>query len=86
MADDDGRESTLGCIFLSNEIWYIGRVLNNWSLQILEVEYIVAYEIAKEAFWSVTELGIISWVDTTLFFDNIGAIALAKELKSHQNF
>ena len=49
------------------------------------MEYIVAYEVAKEAFWFVTELGIISSNGTTLFFDNIGAMALAKEPRSHQN-
>ena len=66
MSNVDSKESTLGCVFISNGIWYIGRVLNNWSLQILEVKYVIAYEVAKEAFWSIIELGVVSRDDTTV--------------------
>ena len=55
----------------------------------MEAEYIAASDAAKEAFWYkkfVEELGVMSSDAITLFCDNNGAIALAKEPRSHQKF
>ena len=52
-------------------------------MQILEAECVIAYEVAKEVFWFVAELDIMSWDDTTLLFGNDDTIALAKEPRSH---
>ena len=55
----------------------------------IELEYIVASDAAKEAIWIkkfITELGVVlSILDPAdLFCDNNGAIAQAKETRSHQ--
>ena len=55
----------------------------------IEAEYIAASDAAKEAVWIrkfVSELGVIPSIESTvpLFCDNNGAIALAKEPRSHQ--
>ena len=53
----------------------------------MEVEYIAAYEIAKEAFWFkkfIAELDVMSSDAIVLHCANNDAIALAKESKSHQ--
>ena len=55
----------------------------------LEAEYIAASEATKEAFWYkkfVVELGVMSSDAIPLYCDNNGAIALAKEPRSHQKF
>ncbi|XP_057248227.1 secreted RxLR effector protein 161-like [Beta vulgaris subsp. vulgaris] len=54
-----------------------------------EAEYIAASEAAKEAVWIkkfISELGVVPGIASALdvYCDNIGAIAQAKELKSHQ--
>ena len=54
-----------------------------------EAEYIAASNAAKEAVWIwkfVSELGVIPSIESAvpLFYDNNGAIALAKEPRSHQ--
>ena len=54
-----------------------------------EVEYIAASEAAKEAIWFkkfITALGIIPSISdpVNLYCDNTGAIAQAKEPRSHQ--
>ncbi|XP_071920682.1 secreted RxLR effector protein 161-like [Coffea arabica] len=54
-----------------------------------EAEYIAAAEAAKEAVWIkkfVTELGVVPTIvdPVTLYCDNNGAIAQAKEPRSHQ--
>jgi hypothetical protein len=54
-----------------------------------EAEYIAASEAAKEAVWIrkfVSELGVVSSCSSPidLYCDNNGAIAQAKELRSHQ--
>ncbi|VFQ66990.1 unnamed protein product [Cuscuta campestris] len=54
-----------------------------------EAEYIVAAEAAKEAVWIkkfITELGVVPSINDpiSLFCDNTGAIAQAKEPRSHQ--
>ena len=53
----------------------------------MEAEYIAASKAAKEAFWYkkfITELGVMSLDVIPLYCDNNGAIALAKEPRSHQ--
>ena len=56
---------------------------------ITESEYITSSEATKKAFWFkkfIIELDIISSDPITLYCNNDGAIALAKEPKSHQKF
>ena len=55
----------------------------------MEAEYIVASEAAKEAIWIrkfVSELGVVPSCSSPidLYCDNNGAIAQAKEPRSHQ--
>ena len=56
---------------------------------ITETEYIAASEAAKEAVWIrkfITELGVVPSIadPIELYCDNNGAIAQAKEPRSHQ--
>ena len=53
-----------------------------------EVEYVAASDAAKEAIWIrkfISELGVVPSIESVvpLFYDNNGAIALAKEPRSH---
>ena len=55
----------------------------------MELEYIAASDAAKEAVWVrkfISELGVVSTISDpiTLYCDNSGAIAQAKEPRSHQ--
>ena len=55
----------------------------------MKVEYIAASEAAKEAFWYkkfAAEIEVMPLDAIPLYCDNNGAIALAKELRSHQKF
>ena len=89
--DKDDYKSQLGYIFLLNE----GTVSLKSSKQSTiadsntEAEYIVASEAAKEAVWMrkfIVELEVVpSVIDPiTVYCDNNGAIAQAKEPRSHQ--
>ncbi|KAM2111914.1 hypothetical protein ACFX1R_014482 [Malus domestica] len=54
-----------------------------------EAEYVAAAEAGKEAFWMkkfITELGVVPTITSpvTLYCDNSGAIAQAKEPRAHQ--
>ncbi|KAM1936807.1 hypothetical protein ACFX15_014034 [Malus domestica] len=54
-----------------------------------EAEYVAAAEAGKEAFWMkkfITELGVVPTITSpvTLYCDNSGAIAQAKESRAHQ--
>ena len=56
---------------------------------ICKAEYIAASNVAKEAIWLqkfIDELGVVPSIDgpILLYYDNTGAIAQAKELRSHQ--
>ena len=58
---------------------------------ITEAEYIAASEAVKEAVWMkkfITKLGIIFKIENLvlLYCDNIGAVAQAKEPRSHHKF
>ena len=53
----------------------------------MEAEYIAASEAAKEAFWYkkfAAEIEVMPSDAIPLYCDNNGAIALAKEPRSHQ--
>ena len=89
MSDIDDRKSTSGSLFICNG----GAVSWKSSKQTviadstMEAEYIAASKAVKEAFWYkkfVVELGVMSSVAIPLYCDNNGAIALAKEPRSHQ--
>ena len=54
-----------------------------------EAEYVAAAEAGKEAFWMkkfITELGVVPTITSpiTLYYDNSGAIAQAKQPRAHQ--
>ena len=53
-----------------------------------EAEYIAASEAAKEAIWMkkfIIDLGVVPEIENliSLYYDNTGAIAQAKESRSH---
>ncbi|PKI39326.1 hypothetical protein CRG98_040283 [Punica granatum] len=91
LIDVDDRNSIFGYIFTCNG----GAVSWKSSKQeatvdsTTEVEYIVASDATKEAIWIrkfVTELGVIPSISSPieLYCDNTGAIAQAKEPRSHK--
>ena len=90
-SDIDDRKSTSGFIFICNG----GAVSWKSSKQATtadsttEAEYIAASEAAKEAVWMrkfVSELGVVPNMayPISIFCDNTGAIAQAKEPRAHQ--
>ena len=89
MSDIDDRKSTSESLFIYNG----GAVSWKSSKQTviadstMEAEYIAASKVAKEVFWYkkfIVELGVMSSDAIPLYYDNNGAIALAKEPRSHQ--
>ena len=55
----------------------------------MEAEYVVAYEVAKEAIWLkkfLSDLGVVRMeqVIITLFCDNSRMVAQSKDLKNHK--
>ena len=89
MTDIDDKKSTLGCIFLCNDGTISWKSFKQPIItdSTMEVEYIITFEIAKEDFWFkkfIAELGVMPSDAIALYYDNNGAIALAKELRSHQ--
>ncbi|KAL0378507.1 UNVERIFIED_CONTAM: Retrovirus-related Pol polyprotein from transposon TNT 1-94 [Sesamum radiatum] len=71
-------------------VWWLGRVpsRNTTADSTTEAEYIAALEAAKEAVWMknyIQELGVVpsSAEPVVIFCDNNGAIAQAKESRSH---
>ena len=89
MLDIDDKKSTQGYVFL-----YTGDTVNWKSFKqsiitdfTVEVEYIVAFEATKVAFWFkkfITEMDVMSSDVIPLYYNNNGVIALAKESRSHQ--
>ena len=90
-SDVDDRKSTSGFVFTLNG----GAV--SWKSSkpemtvdsTTEAEYIATSDAAKEAVWIwkfVTELGVVPTVESPipLYCDNSGAVAQAKEPRSHQ--
>ena len=89
MSDPDNRKSTSGYVF----ICYNGAVSWKSSKQPIiedsttEAEYVAALDAAKEGFWFkkfIVKLEVMRSDAIPLYCDNNGAIALAKELRSHQ--
>ena len=90
-SDLDFRKSTSGCVFTLG-----GRAITWRSVKqsciadsTMEVEYVAACEVAKEAVWLkkfLSNLGVvrIKQVLITLFCDNSGAIAQSKDPRNHQ--
>ncbi|PKI58366.1 hypothetical protein CRG98_021241 [Punica granatum] len=90
-SDVDGRKSITGYIFTCNggAVSWMSSKQEMTANSTTEAEYIVASDAAKEAVWirkSVTELGVVPSISSSveLYFDNTGAIAQAKEPRSHQ--
>ena len=89
MSDIDDRKSTFESLFICN-----GGAINWKSSKqtviadsTIEVEYITASKTANEAFWYkkfATELEVMPSDAISLYCDNNGSIALAKEPRSHQ--
>ena len=57
----------------------------------MEAEYVVAYEVAKEAIWLkkfLSDLGVVRMeqVIITLFCDNSRMVAQSKDLKNHKKW
>ncbi|MBY3556123.1 Ty1/Copia family ribonuclease HI, partial [Modestobacter lapidis] len=90
-SDIDDRKSTSGYLFTLN-----GGVFSWKSCKqtitadsTTEAEYVAASEAAKEAVWIrkfISELGVVPAIESPipLYCDNNGAIAQAKEPRSHQ--
>ncbi|KAK8670028.1 hypothetical protein V6N13_104794 [Hibiscus sabdariffa] len=89
--DKDDSRSQSGFVFRLNGgavSWKISKK-DTVADSTTEAEYIAASEAAKEAVWIkkfVTELGVVPSISDALelYFDNNGAIAQAKEPRSHQ--
>ncbi|KAL0439499.1 UNVERIFIED_CONTAM: Retrovirus-related Pol polyprotein from transposon RE1 [Sesamum latifolium] len=71
-------------------VWWLGRVPSRIPQRdfTTEAEYIAASEAAKEAIWMknyIQELGVVPSITepVVIFCDNNGAIAQAKEPRSH---
>ena len=89
MSDLDDRKSTSRCIFICNggtTSWKSFKqsiIVNSTT----EAEYVTASDIAKEGFWFkkfIAEFEVMTSDTIPLYYDNNGAIALVKELRSHQ--
>ena len=90
-SDVDDRKSISGFIFLCNggAVSWKSSKQDTTADSSTEAEYIAASNAAKEAVWMrkfVTELGVVPTIElpVPLYCDNNGAIAQAKEPRSHQ--
>ncbi|XP_031392392.1 secreted RxLR effector protein 161-like [Punica granatum] len=90
-SDVDDRKSISGYIFTCNgdAVSWKSSKQETTADSTTEAEYIAASDAAKEAVWIrkfVTELGIVPSISSPveLYYDNTGAIAQAKEPRSHQ--
>lgn len=90
-SDVDDRKSTSGYVFTLNggAISWKSCKQDTTADSTTEAEYIAASEASKEAVWIkkfVTELGVVPIIESPipLYCDNNGAIAQAKEPRSHQ--
>ena len=89
--DRDDSKSQSGYVFTLNG-GAVGRKSSKQETTVdstIESEYIAASEVAKEAVWikkCITELGVVPIIvhPILLYCDNNGAIAQAKEPRSHQ--
>ncbi|PKI39343.1 hypothetical protein CRG98_040209 [Punica granatum] len=87
----DNRKSISGYIFTCNEgtVSWKSSKQETTADSTTEAEYIATFDAAKETAWIrkfVTELGVVPSISSPveLYCDNTGAIAQAKEPKSHQ--
>ena len=91
MSDMDDRKSTFGSLFVCNGGAVSWKSFKQTVIvdSTMKVEYITASEATKEAFWYkkfTIEIGVMPSDAIPLYCDNNGAIALAKEPRSHQKF
>ena len=91
MSDIDDRKSTSRSLFIYNGGAVSWKSFKQMVIadSTMEAEYIAVSEAAKEVFWYkkfAVELGVMSSDAIPLYCDNNGAIALAKEPRSHQKF
>ena len=90
-SDKDDNKSMLGFVFMLNGgvVSWKSSKQETTADSTTEAEYIVAAEAAKETIWMkkfITELGVVPSISEPipLLCDNNGAIAQAKEPRSHQ--
>ena len=90
-SDVDDRKSTSGYIFILNggAVSWKSSKQDTTADSTTEAEYIAASDAAKEAVWMkkfISELGSVPSIElpVPLYCDNNGAIAQAKEPRSHQ--
>ena len=92
-SDPDDNKSTSGYVFTLNggAVSWKNSKQQTVADSTTEAEYIAASEATKEAVWMKkfnTELGVVPEIENPipLYCDNTGAVAQAKELKSHHKF
>ncbi|KAM2898135.1 hypothetical protein COP2_007704 [Malus domestica] len=90
-SDVDDRSSNSGYVFTLNggAVSWKSKKQSVIADSTTEAEYVAAAEAGKEAFWMmkfITELGVVPTITSpvTLYCDNNGAIAQAKEPRAHQ--
>ena len=90
-SDRDSRKSTSGYVFTLGGGAISWRSVKQSSIadSTMGAEYIAASEAAKEAVWLknfLLDLGVVPSAQSaiTLYCDNSGAVANAKELRSHK--
>ena len=91
-SDPDDSRSTFGFLFTLNggAVSWKSSKQPNTPDSTIEVEYIATSDAAKEVVWLkkfITDLGVVPTITDPipLLCDNNGAIAQAKEPRSHQN-
>ncbi|KAM1747093.1 hypothetical protein ACFX11_013661 [Malus domestica] len=90
-SDVDDRSSNSGYVFTLNggAVSWKSKKQSVIADSTTEAEYVATAEAGKEAFWMkkfITELGVVPTITSpvTLYCDNNGAIAQAKEPRAHQ--
>ncbi|KAM2724743.1 hypothetical protein EV1_027531 [Malus domestica] len=90
-SDVDDRSSNSGYVFILNggAVSWKSKKQSVIADSTTEAEYVAAAEAGKEAFWMkkfIAELGVVPTITSpvTLYCDNSGAIAQAKEPRAHQ--
>ena len=90
-SDVDDSKSVSGYVFIINggAVSWKSSKQSTTADSVTEAEYIAASEAAKEAVWMkkfIAELGVVPTIEdpVPLYCDNNGAVAQAKEPRSHQ--
>ena len=90
-SDRESKKFTFGYVFTLEGGAISWRSVKQSSIadSTMEAEYIAAFEAAKEAVWPknfLLDLGVVPSAQSaiTLYCDNSGAVANAKELRSHK--